>query len=406
MPASARISKKVQQFTESVIREMSRHAIEHGAVNLAQGFPDFSAPEEIKAAAQQAIADDINQYTITWGARDFRRAIAESFHRWQGVEVDPEREVAVCCGSTEAMIAALLGLVDPGEEVIVFEPFYENYGPDAILSDAVIRYVTLHPPNEESGPKSDWWFSPDDLRAAFNPKTRAIIINTPHNPTGKVFTRQELELVRDLCIEFDALAFTDEIYEHILYDGSKHISLATIDGMRDRTVTINSLSKTYSVTGWRVGWAIASPALCTGIRKVHDFITVNAAAPLQAAGITALNLPPSYYTHLSADYSQRREILLSALRAAGFHCWSPRGAYYIMTDISAFGAESDRAFAMQMVREFGISAVPGSSFSRPGRGGSQQMRFTFCKKTETLDRATANLRRMAQQLQPALAGRT
>lgn len=392
-----RISKKVQKFTESVIREMSRHAIEHGAVNLAQGFPDFAAPEEIKAAAQRAIADDINQYTITWGARDFRRAIAESFHRWQGIEVDPEREVAVCCGSTEAMIAALLGLVDPGEEVIVFEPFYENYGPDAILSDAVVRYVTLHPPRND---QEDWWFSPDDLRAAFSPKTRAIIINTPHNPTGKVFTRQELELVRDLCIEFDTLAFTDEIYEHILYDGSKHISLATIDGMRDRTVTINSLSKTYSVTGWRVGWAIASPDLCNGIRKVHDFITVNAAAPLQAAGITALNLPPSYYRHLSSDYAQRRDILLNALRAAGFHAWSPRGAYYIMTDISAFGSESDRAFAMRMVQEFGVAAVPGSSFYRPGQGVSQQVRFTFCKKTETLARATTNLRTMAQHLQP------
>ena len=403
-----RISKKVEQFTESVIREMSRHAIEHGAVNLAQGFPDFSAPEEIKAAAQQAIADDINQYTITWGARDFRRAIADSFARWQKIDIDPEREVAVCCGSTEAMIAALLGLVDPSEEVIVFEPFYENYGPDAILSDAVIRYVTLHPPLRDvaSDPKSDWWFDPSDLRAAFNPKTRAIIINTPHNPTGKVFTREELELVRDLCIEFDALAFTDEIYEHILYDGSRHISLATLDGMRDRTVTINSLSKTYSVTGWRVGWAIASPEYCTAIRKVHDFLTVGAAAPLQAAGVTALNLPPSYYAHLSADYAQRRDILLSALRASGFHAWTPRGAYYIMTNISAFAAESDRAFAMQMVREFSVAAVPGSSFYRAGRGGSQQIRFTFCKKTETLARADANLRAMAQQLQPALAART
>jgi len=390
-----RISHKVQQFTESVIREMSRHAIELGAVNLAQGFPDFSAPEEIKAAAQQAIAADINQYSITWGARDFRRAIADSFARWQGIEIDPEREVAVCCGSTEAMIAALLGLADPGEEIIVFEPFYENYNPDVILSDTVMRYVTLHPPKTDS---DDWTFDPAELRAAFNPKTRAIIINTPHNPTGKVFTREELELVRDLCVEFDALCFTDEIYEHILYDGARHISPATIDGMRDRTVTINSLSKTYSVTGWRVGWAIAAPELCTGIRKVHDFLTVGAAAPLQAAGVTALAMPPAYYAELSEHYSARRGLLLAALRSAGFHAWTPRGAYYIMTDISAFGAESDRAFAMQMVREFALAAVPGSSFYRAGRGGSQQIRFTFCKKTETLDRAAANLRTMAEQL--------
>ncbi|HXE08184.1 MAG TPA: aminotransferase class I/II-fold pyridoxal phosphate-dependent enzyme [Acidobacteriaceae bacterium] len=397
-----RISRKVQQFTESVIREMSRHAIELGAVNLAQGFPDFSAPEEIKRAAQQAIAADINQYSITWGARDFRRAIADSFVRWQGTEIDPEREVAVCCGSTEAMIAALLGLADPGEEIIVFEPFYENYNPDVILSDTVMRYVTLHPPKTDS---DDWTFDPAELRAAFSSKTRAIIINTPHNPTGKVFTREELELVRDLCLEFDALCITDEIYEHILYDGARHISPVTIDGMRDRTVTINSLSKTYSVTGWRVGWAIAAPELCTGIRKVHDFLTVGTASPLQAAGITALGMPPSYYAELSEHYSARRGLLLAALRSAGFHAWTPRGAYYIMTDISGFGAENDRAFAMQMVREFGIAAVPGSSFYRAGQGGSQQIRFTFCKKTETLERAAANLRNMAEQLRSTAGAR-
>ncbi|HWB33006.1 MAG TPA: aminotransferase class I/II-fold pyridoxal phosphate-dependent enzyme [Acidobacteriaceae bacterium] len=395
-----RISRKVQQFTESVIREMTRQAIQYGAVNLAQGFPDFSAPEEIKAAAQQAIADDINQYAITWGARDFRRAIADSFARWQGVEVDPEREVAVCCGSTEAMIAALLGLVDPGEELIVFEPFYENYNPDSILSDAVMRYVTLYPPKTDA---DDWWFSPDELRAAFSPRTRAIIINTPHNPTGKVFTLQELELIRDLCIEFDTLAITDEIYEHILYDGARHISLASIDGMRDRTVTINSLSKTYSVTGWRVGWAIAAPELCTGIRKVHDFLTVGAAAPLQAAGVTALSMPQSYYADLSAHYSARRDLLLTSLREAGFHAWAPRGAYYIMTDISAFGAEDDRAFAARLIHEFSLAAVPASSFYRAGTGGSQQVRFTFCKKKETLEQAAANLRRLAHS--PTLVGK-
>jgi len=256
--AEVRISKKAEQFTESVIRDMTRQAIQHGAVNLAQGFPDFPAPEAVKQAAQEAVAADINQYAITWGAQNFRRAIAEKFARWQKIEIDPEREITVCCGSTEAMIATLLALVDPGEEVIVFEPFYENYGPDAILSGAMPRYVTLHPPSEPDG---EWSFDPAALRAAFNAKTRAIILNSPHNPTGKVFTRGELEQIRDLCVEFDALAITDEIYEHILYDGAVHISMAAIDGMRERTVTINSLSKSYSVTGWRVGWAIAPPQL-------------------------------------------------------------------------------------------------------------------------------------------------
>ena len=292
---------------------MTRQAIEHHAVNLAQGFPDFPAPEAIKLAAQQAVAADINQYAITWGAQNFRRAIASKFAQWQKIEVDPEREITVCCGSTEAMIASLLALVDPGEEVIVFEPFYENYGPDAILSGAAPRYVTLHPPAGEDG---EWSFDAAELRAAFNARTRAIILNTPHNPTGKVFTRSELELIRDLCVEFDVLAITDEIYEHILYDHAQHISIASIEGMRARTVTINSLSKSYSVTGWRVGWAIAPPELTAAIRKVHDFLTVGAAAPLQAAGTVALALPESYYAQLAADYAQRRDLLLSALRAA------------------------------------------------------------------------------------------
>jgi len=285
-----RISEKARQFTESVIRDMTRQAMQHGAVNLAQGFPDFPAPEPLKLAAQQAVGEDINQYAITWGAQNFRHAIAQKFLACQKIEIDPEREITVCCGSTEAMIATLLALVDPGEEVIVFEPFYENYGPDAILSGATPRYVTLHPPADAEG---DWSFDPTALRAAFGAKTRAIILNTPHNPTGKVFTRVELELIRDLCVEFDVLAITDEIYEHILYEGGEHISLCTIEGMRERTITINSLSKSYSVTGWRVGWAIAPPELTAAIRKVHDFLTVGAAAPLQAAGATALQLPGS-----------------------------------------------------------------------------------------------------------------
>jgi aminotransferase len=388
-----RISQKAAQFTESVIRDMTRQAIEHNAVNLAQGFPDFPAPAAVKLAAQQAVAADINQYAITWGAQNFRRAIAQKFAVWQKIEIDPEREITVCCGSTEAMIASLLALVDPGEEIVVFEPFYENYGPDAILSGATPRYVTLHPPSDADG---EWSFDPAALRAAFNPKTRAIILNTPHNPTGKVFSRAELELIRDLCVEFDVLAITDEIYEHILYDRAQHISIATIEGMRERTVTINSLSKSYSVTGWRVGWAIAPPKLTSAIRKVHDFLTVGAAAPLQAAGATALALPGSYYEQLAADYALRRTLLLSALRATGFKAYTPRGAYYIMTDISAFAAASDTKFAERLVKEIGVAAVPGSSFySQPG-GGSQQIRFAFCKQLETLGRAIENLRKLRQ----------
>ena len=386
-----RISQKAAQFTESVIREMTRQAIEHHAVNLAQGFPDFPAPEAIKLAAQQAVAADINQYAITWGAQNFRRAIASKFAQWQKIEVDPEREITVCCGSTEAMIASLLALVDPGEEVIVFEPFYENYGPDAILSGAAPRYVTLHPPAGEDG---EWSFDAAELRAAFNARTRAIILNTPHNPTGKVFTRSELELIRDLCVEFDVLAITDEIYEHILYDHAQHISIASIEGMRARTVTINSLSKSYSVTGWRVGWAIAPPELTAAIRKVHDFLTVGAAAPLQAAGTVALALPESYYAQLAADYAQRRDLLLSALRAAGFKAYKPSGAYYIMTEISAFAATDDRAFAERLVRKIGVAAVPGSSFYRQAGGGSRQIRFAFCKQLDTLHRAIENLQKL------------
>lgn len=391
-----RVSQKATQFTESVIREMTRQAVQHNAVNLAQGFPDFSAPEAIKLAAQQAVGANINQYAITWGAQNLRRAIAAKFAAWQKIEIDPESEITVCCGSTEAMIATLLALVDPGEEVIVFEPFYENYGPDAILSGATPRYVTLYPPAEENG---EWSFDPAALRAAFNSKTRAIILNTPHNPTGKVFTRAELDLIRDLCVEFDVLAITDEIYEHILYDGSEHISLATIDGMRERTVTINSLSKSYSVTGWRVGWAIASPALTAAIRKVHDFLTVGAAAPLQAAGAAALALPGSYYVELAEKYCERRDLLLSALRQAGFKAFKPGGAYYIMTDISAFAFENDRAFATYLVKEIGVATVPGSSFYRLPASGAQQIRFAFCKQLQTLDHAIERLQRIPSRQQ-------
>jgi len=386
MELKKRTSFKTDRFTESVIREMTRLAMQYDAINLAQGFPDFPAPEEIKQAAIEAIRADINQYAITWGSASFREAIAEKV-RWSlGLDVDPETEITVTCGSTEAMIASLMAVLNPGDEVIIFEPFYENYGPDAILADARPRYVSLYPP--------EWRFDPDELRAAFTARTKAIIINTPNNPTGKVFTREELELIAALCQQWDVIAITDEIYEHILYDGAEHIAIATLEGMRERTITINSLSKTYSVTGWRIGYAIAPPELTAAIRKVHDFLTVGAAAPLQEAGAVALRLPRSYYEQLAAEYAARRDKLLGALKAAGFGVYVPRGAYYIMTDISRFGFEDDVAFAHYLVREIGVAVVPGSSFYENPEKGRQQVRFCFCKTEATLEAARERLLRL------------
>jgi aspartate/methionine/tyrosine aminotransferase len=390
-PSTSRhVSRKASLFTESVIREMTREAMKYGAVNLSQGFPDFPAPEDIKRVAMQAIADDVNQYAITWGAKDFREAIAKKTQWYLGLDIDPEAEITVTCGSTEGMIVAMMATVDPGEEVIVFEPYYENYAPDAILSDAKPRYVPLRAP--------DWSFDRDELRAAFNPKTKAIIICNPNNPTGKVFTRAEMEFIAGLCQEFDALCFTDEIYEHILYprEGAEiaHISMAQIPRMRDRTVIVNSMSKTYSVTGWRVGYCIASPEITSAIRKVHDFLTVGAAAPLQAAGAYALALPPSYYDHLQADYRARRDLVLPELEKAGFKTFRPDGAYYVMTDISGFGFKDDIEFTRHLIREVGVACVPGSSFYSPDASGlgSQQVRFCFCKKDETLMLAAERLK--------------
>ena len=388
------LSDKVALFTESVIREMTRQAILHNAVNLAQGFPDFSAPEEIKKAAQQAVAADVNQYAITWGAKNLRNAIARQMGVWQGISVDPEKEITVCCGSTEAMISTLLALCNAGDEIVVFEPFYENYGPDSVLSGATPKFVKLRPPQSDD---AEWTFDETELRRTFNRHTKAIILNTPNNPTGKVFTRAELELIRDLCVEFDVLAITDEIYEHILFDGTEHISMATLEGMRERTVTINGMSKTYSVTGWRVGWAVAPEKITNAIRKVHDFLTVGAPAPLQEAGATALSLPPEYYAKLAEGYRRRRDHLIPALTKAGFKCFRPRGAYYVMTDISAFGYADDVSFAKYLVQEIGVATVPGSSFYRDPRDGAKQVRFAFCKKPETLDAAARKL----EQLQPA-----
>jgi aspartate/methionine/tyrosine aminotransferase len=381
------LSDKADRFTESVIREMTRLALQHDAVNLAQGFPDFSAAPEVKEAARQAIADDINQYAITWGAKELRDAIARKFERTQGVRVDPEREITVCCGSTEAMMATMMGIINPGDEVVIFEPHYENYGPDAILSGAAPRFVQLRPP--------DWSFDCDELSRAFGPKTKAIIVNTPNNPTGKVFSREELEFIRDLCVRWNAFAVTDEIYEHIIFDGEKHISMASLDGMRDLAITINGMSKTYSVTGWRVGWAIAPPEASVPIRKVHDFLTVGAAAPLQQAGSVALELPLSYYQKLAETYRTKRDRMLGVLAEAGFRCFKPAGAYYIMTDISDFHfPDDDVAFSRYLVEKIGIAVVPGSSFYDEPAMGARQVRFTFCKKDSTLDACAERLSKL------------
>jgi aminotransferase len=381
------------RFTESVIREMTRLAVQHNAVNLAQGFPDFAAPEILKNAAREAITGDVNQYAITWGAKNLRAAIARQMQEWQGIHVDPEKEIVVCCGSTEAMIATLLAVCNKGDEVVVFEPFYENYGPDSVLSGAKPRFVSLRPPLSAD---AEWTFDPQELRAAFQHHTKAIILNTPNNPTGKVFTQSELELIRDLCVEYNVLAITDEIYEHILYDGAKHISIAQLDGMKERTITINGLSKSYSVTGWRVGWAVAPPAITNAIRKVHDFLTVGAPAPLQEAGAAALSLPPRYYHELAERYRTRRDHLIPALETAGFRCYRPRGAYYVMTDISSFGFKSDVEFASYLVKDVGIACVPGSSFYKHAKDGAQQVRFAFCKKPETLDEAARRLQKLGK----------
>jgi aspartate/methionine/tyrosine aminotransferase len=381
------ISAKAASFTESVIREMNRMAVAAGAVSLAQGFPDFPCPIELKDAAAAALHADVNQYAITWGAPGLRQAIASKTARtYPGWTPDPDTEITVTCGATEAMIAGMLGLLDPGDEVIVFEPFYENYGPDAVLADARPRYVTLHEP--------DWTFDPDELRAAVTPRTRALVLNSPHNPTGKVFTRDELATIADLCIENDLIAFTDEIYEHITY-GAEHIPLATLPGMAERTVTIDSLSKTYSVTGWRVGWVIAPADLSIGVRRVHDFLTVGAAAPLQEAAIVALGLPASYYEALQAGYLERRDILVSALDAAGFRTFRPDGAYYVMTDIADLTDVDDVTFARRLIVDPGVAAVPGSSFySRPELGRTK-LRFAFPKRLETLQAAGERLRHLA-----------
>ena len=383
------VSQRSLRFTESVIREMTRLCQRYDGVNLAQGFPDFPALPELKEAAAEATRGDINQYAITWGAKRLRDALVAKTRRFTGLGYDPETEVTVCCGSTECMAATLLALVDPGDEVIVFEPFYENYGPDAILCGAVPRFIRLREP--------DWSYDPAELEAAFSNRTRAIVLNSPNNPTGKVFSRAELEHIAALCRRWNVVAVTDEIYEHILYDGLRHIPLASLEGMRERTVSISGASKTYSVTGWRVGWCLAPPDLTNAIRKVHDFLTVGAPAPLQEAVAVALGWADDYYQDLSDRYRERRDFLVPALEAAGFKAFVPHGAYYVMTDISGFGFDDDVAFSRHLVSEIGVAAVPGSSFYSDPAAGRQRLRFHFARRHETLEAAVQRLSRLVSR---------
>jgi aspartate/methionine/tyrosine aminotransferase len=370
---------RADNFTESVIREMTRLSLQYNAINLAQGFPDFPCPAELKNAACDAVLEDFNQYAITWGAKDLREALAHRVEKYNNMVFHPETEITVTCGSTEAMMASMLAVIQPGDEVVVPEPFYENYGPDAHISGAVPRFVPL---------ADDFSINEEALKSAFTKKTRIIILNTPNNPTGKVFSKKELEFIAELCIDHDVIAITDEIYEHILYDGKQHVSLGSLDEMQDRTITIGSFSKTYSVTGWRVGYALAGYAITERIRKIHDFLTVGAPAPLQHACVAALMLPETYYHDLAGEYDRKRKILFEGLRKSGFSCQLPEGAYYIFTDIAGFGL-TDTAFAHHLVEKTGVAAVPGSSFYH--EGGETKLRFTFSKKDETLVEACRRL---------------
>jgi aminotransferase len=384
------ISKRVQGFTESVIREMTRVNNQYDGINLAQGMPNFPPPRELVEAAHRAIDGDFHQYAITWGTPRLRQAIAEKYRKFYGMEIEADRHVTVCCGSTETMLATRLAVLNPGDEVIIFEPFYENYGPGCIMSQAEPVYVPLEPP--------DFSFDADRLRRAVSPRTRAIIFNSPNNPSGKVFSRAELQLIADVCLEHDLLAITDEIYEHILYDGETHIPIATLPGMAERTITISGISKSYSVTGWRIGYAVANAELSVGIRRAHDFITVGAPHPLQEAAVTALNLPDSYYVSLRESYQARRDLLFGKVEEAGFKAFKPKGAYYILTDVAhwlpEYGCADDHEFAMFLVKEIGVATVPGSSFYSTKDLGRTKIRFCFPKTDDMLIEAGRRLQKL------------
>lgn len=381
-----RSAKRLASIADSVFGEMTRLARLHNAVNLSQGFPDFEAPQAIKDAACAAIQGEQNQYAPPYGTKAFRDAIASDFSRRYGVPLVADEQVTVCCGSTEAMMASMLSCLDPGDEVIIFEPFYENYGPDAILAGAEPKYVRLREP--------EWRFDPDELKKAFTNRTRAIVINSPNNPTGKVFSREELQQIADLCVQWDVLAISDEIYEHIVYAGHEHVPISSLPGMAERTITIGGLSKTYSVTGWRIGWAISPPSLTNGIRKIHDFLTVAAPTPFHDAGVAALSLNDAFYTSLAADYQAKRDVMMDILGRHGFTAYKPGGAYYIMADVSRYGFSSDSEFAHYLVKEIGVATVPGSSFYINPAEAPQTVRFCFSKRDETLFEADRRLARL------------
>lgn len=378
------VSRKAQRFTESVIREMTRLAQQFDAINLAQGMPDFDAPSKVKLAATEAIRDGLNQYEVTWGSVQLRETIADKARRFNGIQADPDTDITVTCGSTEAMTDSIIAVADPGDEVIIPEPFYENYVPATIIAGAKPRHIGLGEPGSR--------LEEENLKNAFNSRTKAIVVNTPNNPAGKVFTKEELKTIADLCVDYDAVAITDEIYEYIVYDGRRHLSIATLGGMHDRTVTISGLSKTYSVTGWRVGYAIASKEISSAIRKVHDYTTVCAPAPLQKAGVEALRSPQSYYQSLAKGYQKKRDLIVDALEEIGFEAPRPEGAYYVLADFSRLSKEDDDKFARRLVRETKVAAVPGSSFYSHPKAGRKKVRFTFSKKDDTIREAMRRLR--------------
>jgi aspartate/methionine/tyrosine aminotransferase len=389
------LSRITETFTESVIREMTRISDSMNGINLSQGFPDFNCSSEIKDAAINAIENNLNQYPVTFGESELREAISKKALNYNKIKCNPETDITVTCGATEAMLSTMKAIINPGDEIIIFEPFYENYGPDGILSGAKPKYVTLHTP--------DWSFDKKELEAAFNSNTKAIIINTPNNPTGKVFSKEELELIAGLCIKWDAFAITDEIYEHILYDDCEHISLASLPGMEDRTITINSASKTYSVTGWRVGWAIANPQVTKRIRKVHDFMTVGAPTPLQHATAKALSFPQTYYDKLQKQYADARDFLYKTLSETGFKPYLPKGAYYIIADTTEItkilNSADDLDFSHKLIEKTRVATVPGFSFYSHKLKNTNQVRFAFCKKPETLQAVKQSL---LNNLKPSL----
>lgn len=382
------LSDRTANFTDSVIRRMTRISNQYGAVNLSQGFPDFEPPKEILNRLAEVTKEDFHQYSITWGAQNFREALARKIQHFSGVEVNPNEELVVTCGSTEAMMAAMMSVTNPGDKVIVFSPFYENYGADTILSGAQPIYVPLNPP--------EFNFDPNVLEGAFRQKPKAIIVCNPSNPCGKVFTRSELEIIAGLAKKYDSFVITDEVYEHILYKPNVHTYMASLPGMKERTITCNSLSKTYSITGWRLGYVQANAEIIERVKKVHDFLTVGAAAPLQEAAVTGLNFGDDYYKDLQEKYTHKRNLFLKGLDDIGLRHTNPQGAYYILIDISEFGYESDMEFAEDLARKVGVGAVPGSSFFKEAE--NRYVRLHFAKKDETLNEALNHLSQIRNKI--------